>query len=153
MPHPLIPQILETAIPIAESLGLEVVEVVFHTHQTPPILRIDIRNRQTHTGLQDCEQMSRALESELDRLDLIPGAYVLEVSSPGTGRQLTSDREFIAFKGFAVVVETQSEGEKQTWRGHLQGRDETQLLLNQKGKLLSLPWAQVLQIRLDDRHP
>jgi ribosome maturation factor RimP len=62
MTHPLIPQLLDLAIPIAENIGLEVVGAVFHTDRRPPVLRVDIRNGVGNTGLNDCERMSRALE-------------------------------------------------------------------------------------------
>jgi ribosome maturation factor RimP len=152
MTHPLIPQIIDLATPIAQDLGLEVVSAVFQTHQNPPVLRVDIRNPQTDTSLNDCEQMSRALEAMLDSLDAIPEAYVLEVSSPGISRTLTTDREFIAFKGFAVQVETDRPFEgRQKWLGQLVGRDETTLHLSRKGRLVAIPRSWVTQVKLDDR--
>lgn len=152
MTHPLIPQIIDLATPIAQELGLEVVSAVFQTHQNPPILRLDIRNPQTDTSLNDCEQMSRALEAMLDSLDAIPEAYVLEVSSPGISRSLTTDREFIAFKGFSVQVETSQNVEgRQTWSGQLIGRDETTLHLSRKGRIVAIPRNLVTQVQLDDR--
>jgi ribosome maturation factor RimP len=73
MTHPLIPQILELAAPVAERLGLEVVDVVFQTNQSPPVLRLDVRNlHHEDTGLDDCETMSQAFEAVLDTTDLIP---------------------------------------------------------------------------------
>jgi ribosome maturation factor RimP len=151
MTHPLIPQIIDLAMPIAQDLGLEVVSAVFQTHQNPPVLRVDIRNRQTDTSLNDCEQMSRALEAMLDSLNAIPEAYVLEVSSPGTSRTLTTEREFIVFKGFAVRVETSQlfEGHQQ-WSGQLVGRDETTLQINRKGRIIVIPRALVTEVKLDD---
>jgi ribosome maturation factor RimP len=152
MTHPLIPQIIDLATPIAQDLGLEVVSAVFQTHQNPPVLRVDIRNQQMDTSLNDCEQMSRALEAILDSLDAIPEAYVLEVSSPGISRTLTTDREFIAFKGFSVQVETSPGFEgRQKWSGQLIGRDETTLHLNRKGRLVAIPRTVVTQVKLDDR--
>jgi ribosome maturation factor RimP len=128
MAHPLIPQVIELATPVAESLGLEVVSAVFQTNQSPPVLRVDIRNLQQDTGLEDCERMSRALEATLDASDVIPDSYVLEVSSPGISRTLTTDREFISFKGFALIVTTSEPYEgHQEWRGKLIGRDESAL--------------------------
>lgn len=152
MTHPLIPQILEIAAPIAESLTLEVVGAVFHTHQRPPVLRVDIRNQQGDTGLDDCERMSRAMEAALDAADIIPDAYVLEVSSPGISRQLESDREFISFKGFAVIVKTREPHEGKTeWSGNLVGRDETAVHLNIKGRSIAIPRPLVVRVQLDDR--
>lgn len=152
MTHPLIPQIIDLASPVAEQLGLEVVGAVFQTNQNPPVLRVDIRNPQHDTGLADCERMSHALEATLDATDLIPDAYVLEISSPGISRQLTTDRDFIAFKGFAVIVTTEPPYEGQTeWRGQLNSRDETMLYLNQKGRTLLIPRQQVARVQFDEQ--
>lgn len=151
MAHPLIPQIIELATPVAENLGLEIVGVVFHTNQRPPVLRVDIRNPQQDTGLNDCERMSRVLEASLDTADIIPDAYVLEVSSPGISRQLITDREFISFKGFAVTVSTSEPYEgQQEWSGQLIKRDETALYLNQKGRAIAIPRSLIAKVQLDE---
>ena len=153
MTHPLIPQILDLATPAAESLGLEVVGAVFHTNQHPPILRVDIRNPQQDTSLDDCERMSRALEASLDAADIIPDAYILEVSSPGISRQLTSDREFISFKGFTVLVSTAEPYEgKRDWQGQLIRRDDTAVYLNQKGKAIAIPRSLITRVQLEESH-
>ncbi|MEB3311286.1 MAG: ribosome maturation factor RimP [Snowella sp.] len=152
MTHPLIPQILDLAIPIANDLGLDVVDAAFQTNKRPPVLRIDIRNLEQDTSLDDCEKMSRALEPQLDSLVLIPTAYVLEVSSPGISRQLSSDRDFIAFKGFGVLVTSTEPYEgQQSWQGRLQGRDETHLHLSQKGRSLSIPRHLIAKVQLDSQ--
>jgi ribosome maturation factor RimP len=150
MTHPVIPQILELATPLAEQLGLEIVEIVFQTNRRPPVLRVDIRHPSRDTGLDDCEQISRALEATLDAKDLIHGAYVLEISSPGISRQITTDREFIALKGFSVIVKTDPpyEGRKE-WRGQLQGRDETVVHINQKGRAIAIPRECAASVQLD----
>ena len=150
MTHPLIPQIIDWATPIAEKLGLEVVGVVFQTNRRPPVLRVDIRNLHEETSLDDCERMSRALEATLDAAELIPGSYVLEISSPGISRELTADREFTVFKGFSVIVKTVAPYEDRTeWRGQLQGRDEAAVYLNQKGRAIAIPRQLVAKVQLD----
>ncbi|MBD2592756.1 ribosome maturation factor RimP [Nostoc spongiaeforme FACHB-130] len=152
MTHPLVPQIIDLATPVAEQLGLEVVGAVFHTNQRPPVLRVDIRNPQQDTGLDDCERMSRALEACLDAVEIIPDAYVLEVSSPGISRQLVTDREFISFKGFPVIVSTSPPHEGQTeWNGQLIRRDETNIYLNQKGRVVEIPRSLITRVQLDER--
>jgi len=152
MTHPLVPQIIDLATPVAEQLGLEVVGAVFHTNHQPPILRVDIRNPEQETGLDDCERMSRALEISLDTSEIIPDAYVLEVSSPGISRQLLTDREFISFKGFPVVISTyQIHDGQQEWTGQLMRRDETTVYLNQKGRVVEIPRVLVTRVQLDAR--
>jgi ribosome maturation factor RimP len=151
MSHPSIPEILNLAAPVAADLQLEVVGAVFHTHQAPPILRVDIRSSVGDTSLDDCERMSRALEAVLDTSDLIPDAYALEISSPGISRCLTSDREFVSFRGFPVTVQTSQPGHKE-WLGNLIGRDETNVYLNQKGRTVSLPRTLIIQVQLHEQH-
>ncbi len=151
MAHPLIPKITDIANPIAAELGLEVVAVVFHTNQRPPALRVDIRNPTADTGLQDCERMSRALEAALDADEIVPFAYALEVSSPGTSRELTTDREFNAFSGFAVRVTTDLPVDGKTeWQGQLIRRDETKIYLSQKGRTVEILRESVGKVYLDD---
>ncbi|MDY7024455.1 MAG: ribosome maturation factor RimP [Cyanobacteriota bacterium] len=151
MAHPLVPKIIDLATPVAEALGLEVVGAVFYTNQAPPVLRVDIRNPNRDTGLDDCEQMSRALEEQLDTVDLIPDAYVLEISSPGISQKLTSDRDFISFKGFPILIRTSEahKGQKE-WSGKLIRRDETAIYLNQKGRQMAIPLKIVAEVLLQE---
>ncbi|NJL35747.1 MAG: ribosome maturation factor RimP [Leptolyngbyaceae cyanobacterium RM2_2_4] len=151
MAHPLIPKIVDLAAPLAKSLGLEIVTAVFHTNQHPPVLRVDIRNPQGDVSLENCEQMSRALEAALDETDVIPDAYFLEISSPGISRNLTTDREFASFKGFPVVVMTTEpyEGQK-SWTGKLIRRDEEALYLNKKGRAIAIPRHLIDKVQLDE---
>ena len=149
MVHPCIAPVLDIANPIAASLDLEVVHAVFQTNQSPPVLRIDIRNRQGHTGLEDCERMSRALDEALEQTDIVSEAYVLEISSPGVPDVLSTDQEFLSFKGFPVRIQIQDpEKGLREYRGNLLGRDETYVQINQKGRSLKLLREQVVQVRL-----
>jgi ribosome maturation factor RimP len=152
MAHPLIPQIIDLATPVANSLGLEVVGAVFHTNQHPPILRVDIRNLKQDTSLDDCERMSRALEQTLDETGIIPDAYVLEISSPGISRTLITDREFQSFKGFTVIVITSAPySGQQEWIGQLIRRDETAVHLSQKGRAIAIPRDLIAKVQLSEK--
>ena len=44
--------------------------------------------------VDDCELVSRQLSDLLDQHDYIPDAYILEVSSPGLGRQLKKEKDY-----------------------------------------------------------
>lgn len=151
MTHPFIPQILELAQPVAGSLNLEVVDAVFQTHQHPPILRLDVRNLTADTGLTDCEAMSRAFEAVLDESGIVPEAYVLEVSSPGISPLLNSDRDFTSFRGFPVVVQTQTPFHGHTeWAGSLVSRDADVVKLTQRGRAIAIPRDLIVQVQLQD---
>lgn len=151
MAHPLIPKVIDLATPVAAQFNLEVVGAVFQTNQNPPVLRVDIRNCEADTSLEDCEKMSRALETVLDEADIFPEAYVLEISSPGLSTVLTGDRDFVSFRGFPVLIQThQPYRGHQQWIGHLTGRDDQFVQLNQKGRTIKIPRAEILQVQLHD---
>lgn len=155
MTHPIIPQVLALAAPVAEQLGLEVVDAIFQTNQSPPVLRVDIRSLENEdTGLEDCEKMSQALEAALDDSDLIPDAYVLEISSPGVSSDLSTDRDFIVFKGFIVEVRlAEPHRGKQTWVGQLVRRDDAAVVISQRGKPITLPREIVAAVELSNESP
>ncbi len=152
MAHPVIPQVLEIAIPIASDLGLEVVGAVFQTNHNPPVLRVDVRNQtQEDTSLEDCEHMSIALGEALETSDTLPDAYVLEVSSPGVSDQLKTDRDFLVFKGFSIEVtlHTPHKGKK-VWVGTLLERSDSKLAISQRGRRVALPSELVETVQLSN---
>ena len=152
MAHPLAAEFAKIAEPIARSLGLELVNVVFYTNQHPPVMRVDVRNpASADTSHEDCEAMSRALDARLEASDPIPGAYVLEISSPGLSNCLDSDRDFEVFKGFSVVATLTEPFKGRTeWLGTLQKRDDERVWLSQKGRPVKLPRELVQQVKLLD---
>ncbi len=54
--------------------------------------------------VDDCEVVSRALSDLLDKNDFISESYILEVSSPGLGRQLKRDKHFEKSIGEEVEI-------------------------------------------------
>ncbi len=150
MTHPLIPQIIELATPVAAELGLEVVSAALYTHHRPPTLQVDIRNSSGDTGMADCERMSRALDEALETSQLIPHAYILEISSPGVPTNLTTDREFEVFRGFTVSVQLDPPLKgKSELKGQLKERSETAISLTQKGRTIEIPRDLVQAVVLD----
>lgn len=153
MTHPLIPEIIDLAKPIAKKIGLEVVEINFQTNENPPILTVKIRNIEGDTSLNNCEQMSQLLEENLDSQEIIPFTYMLEVSSQGISKELITERDFITFKGFPVVVKTNTPYKnKQEWRGSLQGKNQESVSISQKGKIIKIPIELVTQVEFDEQN-
>lgn len=151
MTHPLVPKIIDVATPIARELGLEIVGAVFQTNHNPPVMRVDIRNIKQDTGVDDCQRMSVALEEKLDSIDIIPDAYLLEISSPGISKYLSSDREFQTFKGFPITVQTTETYKGKTeWTGKLISRDETAVYINQKGRKVSIKRELIAKVELSE---
>lgn len=79
-------------------------------------------------NVNDCELVSRALSDALDKDDFIPDSYILEVSSPGLGRQLKKDKHFEKSIGQEVEVKLYKAINKQkVWVGILISYDEDNL--------------------------
>lgn len=79
--------------PIAEANHVDIYDVEYVREGSDWYLRCFI-DKEEGVSIEDCEAVSRALSEELDREDFIQDAYILEVSSPGLGRQLKRDRHF-----------------------------------------------------------
>ncbi len=70
-----------------------------------PVFRIFV-DKEGGITIDDCSDVSRAIEDLLDADDFIPTAYVLEVSSPGIERGLYSIEDFTRFVGNEIRVRT-----------------------------------------------
>lgn len=78
--------------PMVEDLGYELVDVEYVKENKEFYLKIYIY-RLEGVDLDDCQKISRLLSKELDKIDPIPGAYYLEISSPGLDRPLKNDND------------------------------------------------------------
>ena len=93
----------ELITPIADSLGLRIWDVRYLKEGSQWYLRVFI-DKDGGVDINDCENMSRAIDEPLDRLDPIDGEYILEVSSPGIERDLIKPEHFEQFIGADVMV-------------------------------------------------
>jgi ribosome maturation factor RimP len=92
--------------PIVAGEGLELLEVEFLREREGWILRLFIDKPGGRVGLDECSQVSRAVDTVLDVEDLVPHEYSLEVSSPGVNRPLKKPVHFERVKGQKVKVKT-----------------------------------------------
>jgi len=83
-------QLLE---PIIRENNFELVDVEFVKEGGYWYLRIYI-DKEGGISVDNCELISRALSDLLDKNDFIAETYILEVSSPGLGRQLKKEKDF-----------------------------------------------------------
>ncbi len=85
------------------ELGYELIDVEFQKEQTDWILTLYIDSPNGVT-VDDCEQVSRAVEPLLDEADPITQSYFLSVSSPGIDRPLKKERDFERSLNKEIVV-------------------------------------------------
>lgn len=92
-------------LPIVEEKSFELVDVEFVKEGGTWYLRAYI-DKPGGITIDDCELVSKAFEEELDREDFITESYVLEVSSPGLGRPLKKEKDYVRNQGKDVEVHT-----------------------------------------------
>ena len=89
--------------PFAEELGLKIWDVRFLKEGSSWYLRIFI-DKDGGVSIDDCVDLTHAINKPLDEVDPIEQAYFLEVSSPGVERDLVRDEHFTAYIGEKIKV-------------------------------------------------
>lgn len=79
--------------PLMEENHFELVDVEYVKEAGQWYLRAYV-DKEGGITIDDCELVNRAWSDMMDQNDFIPEAYVLEVSSPGLGRQLKKEKDF-----------------------------------------------------------
>lgn len=92
-------------IPMVEKHGFELVDVEYVKEAGNWYLRAYI-DKPGGIMVDDCELISRALSDILDEQDYIDEAYILEVSSPGLGRPLKKEKDFVRSMGKEIEIRT-----------------------------------------------
>ena len=89
--------------PLAAELGLSIWDVRFLKEGSQWYLRVFI-DKDGGVGIDDCVNLSHAIDGPIDEANPIEQAYILEVSSPGVERDLIRDEHFTAFIGEKIKV-------------------------------------------------
>ena len=165
---------------VAATYGMEVVDVEFQGNAKARTLRVFLEKTEAEraklitaataegadplprgvpveslSGVthEDCASFAQDFSNLLDVEDVVPGSeYLLEVSSPGLERKLTTASEFKRFTGSLVKLKTTEpiQGNKQ-WQGRLAKFEDDLLTLDlsavkQKGKAKKAVTEESIQI-------
>jgi ribosome maturation factor RimP len=129
------------AVPLIDKAGFELVDLEYKKEGNNWVLRLFI-DHESGIDHDACELVSNLVGDELDRLDPIPHAYLLEVSSPGIERPLKTSKDFLRFSGEKVHIKlfAAKNGQKD-YEGKLMGMeddDQVVILVNEEKILFSL---------------
>jgi ribosome maturation factor RimP len=143
-------KIEEIAQRVAESEGLEVVEVEVKGGGVHRFVRISIDKPEGVTH-GDCEMLSQQVGTILDVEDVVPGGrYTLEVSSPGVERKLLKLNDYERFQGkkAKVTLRDPIDG-RRNWEGTLAGIEDGLIRLDQeRGDPIRFTFEQVQKANL-----
>jgi ribosome maturation factor RimP len=146
-PGPLRERLEALLSPVLAAMGYELI-CVEHQQGGRQRVRLYI-DRPEGIGLEDCEQVSRQTSAVLDVNDLIPGEYVLEVSSPGDDRPLVRPDHFSRFVGHRIRVRTLVPlGGRRNFTGTLVEATPESINIDHDGQPLTLRLDQLDMARL-----
>lgn len=135
--------------PILKELQFELYDVEFVKEAGTFYLRAFI-DKEGGITINDCETVSRRLSDLLDQKDFIPDAYILEVSSPGLGRQLKKEKHFEKSIGEEVELKLFKAIEKRKeFSGILESFTEEVLVIREEnGTLTEFERSNIATVRL-----
>jgi len=87
-----------------EALGFDLADLRIGGTPNRPLVQVRIDCPPRNVTVEDCSQVSRALEQWLDAGGPLGTRYVLEVSSPGIERPVRWHRHWVQFVGRDVNV-------------------------------------------------
>lgn len=142
-----IPEELKTCIePVVEEHGYELMNVESVKDRGSTVLRvtIDTVSGDGRVPVDDIASLSRELGTCLDAEDLFPGAYRLEVSSPGLDRMLARQKDFESAVGLVVKVKTLRPLDgRRKFKGELVEFNEQEAVVVVDGARLSVPFVEI----------
>jgi len=141
--------VFELVKPYADQLGFEVIDVEFTARKDADNELIIYIDKPGGVDLDDCENLSRAIDEPMDIADPIPDKYILCVSSPGIDRPLKNDRDLERSLGQEVDLKLYKKlnGAKE-FTGTLECYDAETVTFKIKNETLSVNKSDIALIRL-----
>lgn len=131
-----------------EGLGFQLWGYEYRPHSESALLRIFIE-KESGIGVDDCAKVSRQIGAALDVEDLIPVAYILEVSSPGIDRVLFYPEQYAAYIGKQAKIRTRiAVDDRRNFRGTLEKISETHVSILIDNKVYDIPFDVIDRTRL-----
>ncbi len=93
----------QTVAGALESQGVELVDLVIQNQGRKKLLQFFV-DKEGGVTLDDCSALTNQIDAVLEMENLIEGAYILEISSPGVKRVLKKPAHFKKFVGERVRI-------------------------------------------------
>lgn len=118
-------ELADALSPVVEARGLELVDVELQGSQLTVFV-----DREGGIGLDDLGEATKDVSAALDRIDPMPGRYILTVSSPGLERRLRTPSHFARAVGETVTVRVDAgTADVRRLTGTLESADDTGCIL------------------------
>lgn len=145
----LLQEVRQVVEPILESLGLELVDLEYQRESHGWVLRIYL-DREGGVSLDDCAGISHEVGAVLEVKDLIPSAYILEVSSPGLTRPLKKPEDFNKFRNQMVKIKLYEPLDgRRNFKGTLLGLEGDRVRVEVEQQVYELPLQRIAKANLE----
>ncbi len=133
-------QLLDALSPKAAEEGIEIVTIDIVGSKKAPTIRVYI-DCEGGVGFDELSSAQAWINDLMDQIDPFPGAYTLEVSSPGIDRPLRTMEHFKRFAGEkAHLVLSKPFDSRSKYTGKLVGIDEDKVLIELDGITEAIPY-------------
>ncbi|MFP4071078.1 MAG: ribosome maturation factor RimP [Desulfovibrionales bacterium] len=134
--------------PIVRDRGLELWGIEYLPAGKRTLLRIYI-DSENGVHVDQCAEISRHVGLALDVEDVIPGSFILEVSSPGLDRMFFEPGQLNRYLGREISIQLHEplEGRKK-WQGQLMAVHGSLLRLQVGAEELEFEWNGIKKARL-----
>lgn len=139
----------ELITPILDRMNFELVDVEYVKEGGTWYLRAYI-DKEGGITVNDCEAVAREMNEILDREDFVEDSYVFEVSSPGLGRPLKKEKDYIRSMGRELEIRTyRAINREKEFYGILKAYDEKTVTIEMEdGQTMTFEKADIALIRL-----
>ena len=123
----------------ARELGYEIVDIEYKVGSKHDLLSIYIYKKEG-IDLEDCSNMTRKIDKEIEDLDLINKPYYLEISSPGLDRPIKTRDGYRRNLDNLVEAKLYAPLDgKKIYEGSLKDYDGEFVYLENDGNIIKLP--------------
>jgi ribosome maturation factor RimP len=142
--------VIETAIAAAlEAQGYELVDLIIQNQGSKKLLQF-FADKEGGFTLADCELLTNKIDAVLTMENLIDGAYILEVSSPGLRRVLKKPAHFKKFIGERAKIFTKEPIENRgVFTGIISEADDSKITLDDGTTKFVFTYADIKKANLD----
>ena len=139
----------QLAGPIVAAAGCTLWDVEYVKEAGEWFLRIYI-DKEGGITVNDCEAVAREMNEILDREDFVEDSYVFEVSSPGLGRPLKKEKDYVRSMGKEIEIRTyRAINREKEFYGILSAYDESTVTIEtENGEKMTFEKPDIALIRL-----
>jgi ribosome maturation factor RimP len=143
---------IETEEIISQAIaadGYELIDLIIQNQGSKKLLQFFV-DKNGGLTLNDCEILTRKIDAVLTMENIIEGAYILEVSSPGMNRVLKKPEHFKKFLGErAKITLKQALENRANFTGLIETADDDKMVLSDGTNKFTFKYEDIKKAHLD----